>query len=317
MTTKTKNTVCIISGPTASGKTSTSIALAKKFGGEIVNFDSLLFYQEITIGTAKPTIEEQDGVVHHMIDNHSLKEPLNAAQYIKEALPIVEKLLSEDKIVFLVGGSGFYLQALLYGMFESKTTSKEVIEKSEQLYQKAGIEPFIEILKENDHTSFEQYHANDHYRVRRAVEHFWSTGEKLSDSRKNMDARRQQGPMLKNNWNVFNVYLDLPKEQHWEIIQQRTKQMLQDGLVQEVEYLLNNGHSGEEKPLNSIGYKETVDFIRDKFENEEDYIERINISTRQLAKSQRTWFKKLNHKVYHPLDDKKNIEDEFQLFLKK
>ncbi len=310
-----KNTVCIISGPTASGKTSTSIALAKEFGGEIVNFDSLLFYKEITIGTAKPSTEEQDGVTHHMINNHSVKGPLNAAQYIKEALPIVEKLFSENKIVYLVGGSGFYLQALLYGMFESKTTGQDILDQSEKLYTEEGISPFIEILKENDQASFEQYHENDHYRVRRAVEHFWSTGEKLSDSRKNMEARRQQGPMLKNKWNVFNVYLDLSKEQHWEIIQKRTNQMIEDGLVQEVAHLLKRGYSGEEKPLKSIGYKETVDFLRDNFENKEDYIDRINISTRQLAKSQRTWFKKIHKKSYHPIDDKKQIEDDFRNFL--
>lgn len=310
-----KNIVCIISGPTASGKTSTSIQLAKKFGGEIVNFDSLLFYKEINIGTAKPTPKEQSGVTHHLIDCHSVAKPINAADFLKEALPIIEKIHSENKIVYLVGGSGFYLQALLYGMYDSVTTPKEVTAKSDSLYKAQGISPFREVLKNNDKLSFERYHLNDHYRIRRAVEHFWTTGEKFSESREKMEEKKKNSPLINLGWNIFHCYLDLDKPAHFEIIKNRTKKMLEDGLMQEVQNLIDSGFSGEEKPLKSIGYKEAFDYLNSKFDSIEAMEERINISTRQLAKSQRTWFNKVEKRSFNPLTDKTLIEDEFASFI--
>lgn len=309
------NVVCIISGPTASGKTSTSIELAKKFGGEIVNFDSLLFYKELNIGTAKPGLLEMQGVPHHMIDTHSAKYPINAADYIKLALPLIKKLHSENKIVYLVGGSGFYLQALLYGMFPSSTSPKEIIEKSDLLYSEEGINPFIEFLQKHDQKSFEKYHENDHYRVRRAVEHFWTTGTPFSDSRDQMKKKKLTGPMYDLNWDVFHGYLDLDKEDHWELIKKRTTQMLDNGLIDEVSDLLKSGFSGKEKPLMSIGYKETQDYLNKKLNSREELSDKISIATRQLAKSQRTWFKKQEKNQYHPLVDQEKIMKDFKVFL--
>tara|TARA_Y100000385_G_C12989933_1_gene592319 strand:+ start:267 stop:1208 length:942 start_codon:yes stop_codon:yes gene_type:complete len=312
-----KNIVCIISGPTASGKTSTSIGLAKKFGGEIVNFDSLLFYKEIKIGTAKPTLEEMDGVPHHMVNTHSIKEPINAADYLKEALPIINSIHQRGEIVYLVGGSGFYLQALLYGMYDSITTPAEILKKSEDLFESSGILPFLDVLKENDPESFERYHQNDHYRIRRAVEHFWATKTKLSAARQDMDEKKKPGPMEEFNWNVFHIHLDLPKPEHFEIIQKRANEMVKLGLVYEVKHLLSSGYDGEEKPLKSIGYKETLDYIKGNFDSEDAYLERIAISTRQLAKSQRTWFKKVEKNTYNPIIDIEKIYNDYKEFLTK
>jgi tRNA dimethylallyltransferase len=311
-----KNIICIISGPTASGKTSTSIELAKKIGGEIVNFDSLLFYKELNIGTAKPSQQEMDSICHHMIDTHSARSAINAADYIKEALPIINELHNQDKIVYLVGGSGFYLQALLYGMFESSTTPDAIIQKSNDLYQKEGIEPFLTILEKKDPISFEKYHANDHYRVRRAVEHFWTTGKPFADSRSNMESKREEGPMNKLGWKVFHAYLDVPKEDHWEIIQKRTEKMIQEGLLDEVKTLLAQGFSGQEKPLKSIGYKEAQEFLSGNLLSKSEMAEKISIATRQLAKSQRTWFKKQPKSIYNPLTDKEKLFQDVMSFLK-
>src|SRR5690606_31489597 len=127
-----------------------AIELARQFGGEIVNFDSLLLYREINIGTAKPTEEEQKLVPHHMIDVSSIAHPLNASEYANQARPLVENLLDAGKLVYLVGGSGFYLQALLKGMYDSPTTPTDVLERSNLLYEREGIAPFREILKEHD-----------------------------------------------------------------------------------------------------------------------------------------------------------------------
>lgn len=310
--------VIVISGPTASGKTDMAIELALKFGGEVVNFDSLLLYKEINIGTAKPTPEERKTIPHHMIDVRSVANPMNAADYAREAFPIIEKLLSDKKLVYLVGGSGFYLQALLKGMYDSPTTPKAITEKSDELYSKEGIKPFLEILKTHDQKSFERYHENDHYRVRRAVEHWWTTGLPMSEVREEKDQSNEEmnKPTI-HNWDLLHIHLDLPKEEHLKIIEKRTDKMLSGGLIEEVQDLLNKGFTGLEKPLQSIGYKETLDFIFGIYKSLVDCRERIIISTRQLAKSQRTWFKKDQFKeTFHPLGQRSEISARVEKFIK-
>ena len=298
--------VVVISGPTATGKTDISIELARKFGGEIVNFDSLVLYQEITIGTAKPNPEEQGEIPHHMVGVASISKPLNAADYAKLALPIITKLLSEKKLVYLVGGSGFYLQALVKGMYDSPTTAKEILERSDKLYNESGIAPFLEILKKEDPASFERYHENDHYRVRRAVEHFWNTGTPLSGERARKDQENEAREESNiHGWDLLHLHLDMPRDEHFEIIKKRTDRMLATGLVEEVDQLLQQGFSGEEKPLQSIGYKEVLELKSGELATLEACRERINISTRQLAKSQRTWFNRIEGKhTFHPLTDR-------------
>jgi tRNA dimethylallyltransferase len=310
-----KNKVIIVAGPTATGKTSTSIEIANVCGGEIVNFDSLLFYKELNIGTAKPSTDEMNNIPHFMIDTHSAKNAINAADYIKLALPVIKDIHARNKTAVLVGGSGFYLQALLHGMYESTTTSPSITLRSSELYKESGIKHFLEILKEHDQDSFERYHENDHYRVRRAVEHFWMTGKSFSSSRLTMEERKKNSPMVILNWDMFFCYLDLPKDQHFEIIEKRSQEMWKNGLVQEVEKLLNSGFTGEEKPLKSIGYKETIDFIKGSFTNKDEYLERLCINTRQLAKAQRTWFKKLEKNEYHSIKDKDKLKKDLDHFL--
>lgn len=310
--------VIVISGPTASGKTGISIDLAKKYGGEVVNFDSLLLYKEITIGTAKPSLEEQSSIPHHMIDVSSISEPLNAADYSRLAIPLIEELLSQNKIVYLVGGSGFYLQAVLKGMYDSPTTPEEIIQKSDDLYAKEGITPFLEFLKINDPESFERYHFNDHYRLRRAVEHFWNSGTKLSEARSKKDEENNSLSITKHNWDVTHLYLNLPRDEHFKIIEERTKKMISGGLIQEVEGLLAQGFTGEEKPLQSIGYKETLAFIKKEIPTLAELEEQISIHTRQLAKSQRTWFNRdLFKKEFHPLTQREDLFKQVDEFIKK
>lgn len=311
--------VIVISGPTASGKTDMAVELASLFGGEVVNFDSLLLYKEITIGTAKPTPEEQKSIPHHMIEVRSISRPMNAADYAREALPIVEKLLSENKLVFLTGGSGFYLQALLKGMYDSPTTPLEITKRSDELYKVEGISPFLDILKLNDPKSYERYHENDHYRVRRAVEHFWTTGSPLSLARSEKDeANQMMDEVSIHGWDILHIHLDLPKEEHLKIIERRTERMLQNGLLEEIKNLLTQGFTGEEKPLQSIGYKESLDYLQGKFSSLEECQERIIISTRQLAKSQRTWFKRDSSKrTFHPLQERERIIEAVRSFLQR
>lgn len=301
--------VIIISGPTATGKTGLSIELAKKFNGEIVNFDSLLLYNEITIGTAKPTKDEQGDIPHHMIDVSSISSPLNAADFARKALPIIEEIHKRSKVVFLVGGSGFYLQALLKGMYDSPTTPAEIMERSEELYKEKGIDAFIEILKKHDPLSFSRYHANDHYRVRRAVEHFWTTGIPLSKERERKDQENENlNESSVHGWEVLHLYLDLPRDEHLKLIMARTEKMLELGLIEEVQTLLAQGFTGLEKPLQSIGYKEVIDLHSGVHKTHDECKERIIISTRQLAKSQRTWFNRIKDKFnFNPLTSREEV----------
>lgn len=310
--------VVIVSGPTATGKTELSIELARKFQGEIVNFDSLLLYKEINIGTAKPTEAERNLVQHHMIDVRSISNAMNAADYARDAYPIVQDILKRGKLPILAGGSGFYLQALIKGMYDSPTTPPEILQRSEELYQNSGILPFLEILRVNDPASAGRYHENDHYRIRRAVEHFWTTGSPLSEARSDKDEKNQQlaRPTI-HEWETFHVYLDVPKEEHLNIIEKRTDRMLAQGLIEEVKQLLHSGFTGQEKPLQSIGYKESLDLISGVFKDIKECRERIIISTRQLAKSQRTWFKRDDSRnVFHPLEDRQKIHLQVEEFLK-
>ncbi len=286
-----------------------AIDLARQFGGEIVNFDSLLLYCELHIGAAKPTYEEMAGVSHHLIDVASISSPMNASEYANMALPIVQKLLQQKKLVYLVGGSGFYLQALLNGMYDSPTTPPAVLERSDKLYEAKGIAPFLEILRLNDLKSSERYHENDHYRVRRAVEHFWSHGTPLSQVRQEKDeANTKLGTSNVHGWELLHLHLDLPKSEHSQIIHMRTKKMVDDGLLEEVKGLLAQGFSGMERPLKSIGYKETVDYLQGQYLDVSAMMERIVISTRQLAKSQRTWFNRIpSRTTFHPLKERAKI----------
>lgn len=299
------NKVCIISGPTATGKTSLSINLAMLGNAHIINFDSLLFYNEINIGCAKPSSEEMSHIPHHMINIRSISNPLNAAGYIKLAIPLIEKIHQEKKSVILVGGSGFYLQALLYGMFESQTTCSTISKRSNELYLSKGIEPFIKELKENDLDSFNLYHVNDHYRIRRAVEHFWQTKTPFSKARLEMKQKREELAPSKR-WQTLHIHIDMNKDEHYKVIQNRTKQMLEKGLIEEVKSLLVSGYTGHEKPLQSIGYKETLMYLQNEYDLSQ-LEEKINTSTRQLAKAQRTWFNKVKKHDFDILSDKKKI----------
>lgn len=317
--------IIIISGPTASGKTGTSIALAKKVQQDlqkppvIVNFDSLLFYRELNIGTAKPTANEMSDIQHEMIDICSISTPLNASEYRVKALPIINTIHEAGKIPILVGGSGFYLRALVKGMYESCDADPVIRNEVQEQFNNEGIKPFLLELKENDPTSFDRLHENDHYRILRAIEHFRSTGSPFSEQRKVFEDKKPYD-LDKNDlaWSIHNIYLDIPKEQHWDIIEKRTRSMLDEGLINEVQTLRNNGFTGDEKPLNSIGYKEAQLFLKNEIKSEEELIERISISTRQLAKSQRTFFNKIVPSIrYNSLNDLEKITQESIEFLQK
>ncbi|MDH4469315.1 MAG: tRNA (adenosine(37)-N6)-dimethylallyltransferase MiaA [Bacteriovoracaceae bacterium] len=315
MNSKSPLKIAIFMGPTATGKSSLAIEAAKKFSAEIINFDSLLFYKELNIGVAKPTLADLNSVPHHLVNVTTIDRPWDAAIFRERALTALKSMNSTSRVI-LVGGSGFYLRALTDGMYPSSTVPTPIRQKSDELYQSSGIAPFWELLTQVDPLSYQKLSPNDHYRIRRAVEHWWchqtafSESQSLWETEKNSQKLQNLLPA-----NLSFLYLDLPKDEHWPIILERTRTMVHAGLLEEVSELLKT-FSGEERPLQSIGYKESQAYLRGEIPgaqsshsvtSEEKLIERIYLATRQLAKSQRTWFQKMPKETFHPLQDKHKI----------
>lgn len=303
----------IVSGATATGKTSTSLDLAKQYqhlNPVIINTDSLLFYRELNIGTAKPTTREREQVEHRLIDNRSITDPLNAADFSVLAMKELDECYRTKRFPILVGGSGFYLRALVKGMYDSVDVSLEIKEEAQILYEREGIDPFIQFLTVNDPARINSLHENDHYRIKRAYEHFKMTGKPMS-----LDGDQFAGgdPYDFNqnrliNWNILHLYMQLPRDEHARIIKERTTQMLENGFVEETKALLAKGYSGQEKPLQSIGYKEILMMLQSELA-QKDLQDRIEGSTRKLAKQQRTFFAKVRPKhSLHPIKDKAKID---------
>ena len=320
------NKIIIVSGPTATGKTKTSIEIAKTIinglhmKAVVVNFDSLVFYKELSIGTAKPTVQEMDGVEHFLVGFASINSPMNASNFIAMGEEIINTAMKEKKVIILVGGSAFYLRALLKGMYESTSTPQNIKECVDNWYESGGIEVINDYLRKHDPDSIINYHENDHYRLMRAVEHFEATGTKISIQKKFFDEMNPYDfSEIIHPWEVLHIYLDIPRDEHFQIITNRTKKMFDDGLLDEIDQLEKSGFNLEEKPLASIGYKESIEFRKgiSQFKNVEQCIERISISTRQLAKSQRTFFNRITPKEsFNPINDQAKIMDRVAIFLK-
>jgi tRNA dimethylallyltransferase len=309
----TRKPVLIISGPTATGKSSLAVELAKSFANqiEIVNFDSLLFYTELVIGSAKPTSIELKEVPHHLVDIRSIRDPINAADFRQRALEAVDDIHQRDKIPLLVGGSAFYLRALIKGMYDAVSIDSALQREIQAEYREQGIGPCLEYLKIHDPASLSQLHENDHYRLLRAYEYHRQTGAPLSVERANKEELRPYDFSINSvpDWELFHLYLNIEPQEHWPIIQLRTQQMLEAGLLDEVNSLLAQGFSGSEKPLQSIGYKECIEAIQAGGQiDAEQLLDSIHISTRQLAKSQRTFFNKIVPKhTFHPIKQRAEL----------
>ena len=311
------NKYIIISGSTASGKTKISIDIAKHLinkglKSEIINFDSLLFYKELNIGTAKPTLEEQDGIIHHLIDTNSITEPMNVSDFILKANQILNDLFKHNIIPILVGGSAFYIRALVKGMIDSseeKNTSQVVFNTINEI--KKDNDGVINFLKKNDPEIFNFIHFNDDYRLTRAVEFYLHNQRPYSTEIKRIDENKPYDFSHNNliNGEMLHLYLEIEKEAHLNIIQERAYNMVHGGLIDEVENILQQNFDKNLKPLTSIGYKETINFIENQETlNKNDLIESIYIATRQLAKAQKTFFRKIKPKItLSPLDSPHNL----------
>ena len=280
--------VLVICGATASGKTSLSVACAKAFNGEIISADSMLVYKGLDIGTAKPTVEERQGIPHHLIDVVEPKESFSVSDYEGMALPIVEKLLQQGKMPIICGGTGFYINSILFkSQFGNVGADEEIRAKYEALAEEKGKEYVHSILKEKDPESAEKLHPNDLKRVIRALEIFDITGKAKSE--------QQDKPIPR--FDFVSVSIEYPREKLYERINLRVDEMFNQGLMKEVQDLLNNGVTEDMQCMQGIGYKEVAEGIRIGA-TEEEIKELIKKNTRNYAKRQQTFFKRMQNHVF-------------------
>jgi tRNA dimethylallyltransferase len=273
-------TLIIIVGPTAIGKTALAIKLAEYFKTEIISADSRQFYKEISIGTAKPSKEELAIVKHHLVDSHSILNPLNAGTFEKESIRIMNELFVNHNHVIMVGGSGLFINAVCYGFDPLPVASEEVREKLNKQFEENGITFLQDKLKTLDPEYFDQVDINNPQRIIRALEVYESTGKTFSSLRTN---NKKQRP-----FNIIKIGLNSDREELYQRINLRVDEMVKNGLFEEVESLKTYQHLNA---LNSVGYSEIFDFLEGKYTKEEA-IEKIKQNTRRFAKRQITWFNK-------------------------
>lgn len=276
----------VIAGPTASGKTSLSVALAKQLNASIISADSRQFYKELAIGTAKPTEEEQSGIPHYFIDSHHVEKPLSAGQFEKEALHVVEKLFQTNDYVILVGGSGMFLNALIYGT-DQLPHDPEVRSQLNSKLEEEGIASLQSALQIVDPAYYREVDLQNPVRLIRALEVIQLTGIPYSQLLK--------GPKKARFETSFFV-IDHPREILYERINRRVDIMVQEGLFEEVK---ENSHYRDLQPLNTVGYKEVFDFLDGNI-SKERAIELVKQNTRRYAKRQLTWFRREKKAIWIP-----------------
>ncbi len=275
-----RKTVYFVVGPTAVGKTSFAIDLAKYLETEIISADSRQFFKEMSIGTAKPSAEELKQVKHHFIGNLSIQQTYNVSDFEKDALQLLDQLFKlKDKVV-VVGGSGLYLDALAYGIDELPDASDEVRDDLQQLYKAGGIEALQNKLKVLDSVFFEQVDQQNPKRLLRALEVCLMSGKPYSELR--------MGNKKKRNFNMHWIGLEQDRAVLSDRINRRVDQMLNDGLMDEVKALFPYK---DLNALNTVGYKEFFQFLEEK-ESYEWAVEKVKTNSRRYAKRQMTWFRK-------------------------
>jgi len=299
----------IIAGPTATGKTSLSVALAKVFGGEIINADSMQVYRGMDIGTAKPTPEEQSGIPHHLLDVVYPDEEFNAAIYRSLALPLVSDIVSRGKICFVTGGTGLYIKSLTKGLFHCPPSDPEIRESLRRECEAHGAKVLHERLRQKDPESAERIHPNDKVRIIRALEIAQLTDHRPSDL-------IEKHAFSDTSLDTLTICLDVDREELYDRINIRSLAMIDDGLTEETENLLNKGYSPDLKPMQSIGYRHITAHLQGKWTLEEA-TENIQRDTRRYAKRQFTWFRGDPDCVWMPPEKMDRIQKEIRDFLSK
>lgn len=278
------NIICI-AGPTASGKTALAVALAKELQAEVVSCDSMQIYKYMNIGTAKPTKEEMDGVVHHMLDVAEPQEDFSVSRYCEMATPIIDDILARGKTAIIAGGTGLYMDALIRGNSFAPYPSTGMREKLEAQADTDGMEAMLKLLGNIDPESAGRLHISDRKRIIRALEVYYETGETITEHNRKTQALP---PRYQPVWFALE---DQNRADLYARIDNRVHQMLSDGLLDEIDSLLARGIPPKATAMQAIGYKEFLD-ARSGICSYEDAIAQVQQSTRRYAKRQLTWFRR-------------------------
>ena len=301
-----KPKVIVICGPTASGKTALSIELAKKINGEIISSDSMQIYKDMNIGTAKPTIEEMQGIKHYLVDFVTPDKRYSVADFKRDAESAIKEILNRGKIPIVVGGTGLYVDSLIFGIeYQDIKLDEEYRKELEEIAsQDGGLERLYNRAKKIDSLAIEKISSNDKKRIIRILEIYKATGktktEQEQESRKNG---------VKYDYKVFAINIE--REKLYDRINKRVDIMIQQGLIEEVKKLLQK-YNEFPTAMQGLGYKEVVEYLENKCTKEE-MIEKIKMETRRYAKRQITWFKKNKQTIW--IDGLKDKQDNIQIIL--
>lgn len=287
----TKDKLIILAGPTASGKTSVSIDLAKRIGGEIISADSMQVYRGMDVGTAKIKADEMQGVKHYLINVLDPTEDFNIVKFQDMVKYSIGEIKRNGHIPILVGGTGFYIQSVIYDIdFDTQDDNGDIRKALEEEYDNKGADFMYEKLKKIDSVSAENIHKNNKKRIIRAIEYFLINSAPISAH--NESQRKKNSP-----YDFRFFVLNPPRDILYERINQRVDKMVEEGLVREVKGLKDAGLSIENISMQGIGYKEILEYLDGEITLDEA-IDNIKQNTRHMAKRQVTWFKREKDVIY-------------------
>lgn len=291
-----KGTLVVIGGPTASGKTRVAAALAGHLGTEVISADSRQFYRAMRIGTARPEDPELSGVDHHFLGHLAVEEAWSAGMYARAAEPVLQRIVAEHGIAVMVGGSGFYIDAVIKGLDPLPMPGRELREQLVQRSEREGLPALLEELRRLDPATFERVDRHNPHRVIRALEVCLDTGRPFSEQR--------TSPQDRKDLRIIRVALDLPRAELYARIDDRVDRMMEAGLLEEVRALLPHRHSNA---LRTVGYTELFAHL----DGEMDLpaaVALIKQHTRNYAKRQMTWLRR-DHAWHRTAPDPKTVID--------
>ena len=298
-----KPKVIVICGPTASGKTSLSIELAKKINGEIISCDSMQIYKDMNIGTAKVTKDEMQGIKHYMIDFVSPDTRYSVADYKIDAEKAIETIINNGKTPIIVGGTGLYVDTLIYGIEYPEIKFDEQYRKRlEKESDEKGLEILYNKAKEIDEKAMQKISPNDKKRIIRVLEIYHATGKTKTEQE--IESRKKE---VKYDYKIFAINMD--REKLYERINIRVDKMIKNGLIEEVENLQKK-YNHFPTAMQGLGYKEVVEYLQNEITKEE-MIEKIKQESRRYAKRQLTWFRKNKQTIW--IDGLAKLEDNIEI----
>lgn len=311
-----KKPLILIAGPTASGKTKTSVLLAQQLGGEIISADSMQIYKKMDIGTAKVKSEEMEDITHYMIDELEAHESSNVAWFKEKVTKYIDAIHAKGKVPILVGGTGFYINAILFDtQFEENEEDDSYRKSLYTLEQEKGAGYIHDLLAKVDPISASNIHPNNVKRVIRALEYYHQTGEPISSHN---EVQKEKRLNSESPYDYRFFVLNMERETLYSRINQRVDQMIEEGLVEEVKFFYEQGLSEDMTSMKAIGYKEFFPYFRGEY-SLDACIDKLKQNTRQYAKRQLTWFRHQTTPQFIEVDqlgfDAQRIVDEMKKYL--